>query len=188
MSNYKLGNAGKYRFQLPESKQPVEKEKSFMSRSWLMRKPKVVSQEVENKGEIGIEENGGRGGGGGGSGGGEMGFVEARRSVSHVETNLASVVSFLQVRVLVADMPSFMQVHAFRCARRTYDSLEKFSAKHMAYNIKKEFDKVHGPAWHCIVGSSFGSFVTHSTGCFLYFSMDKLYILMFRTKIQKAAD
>ncbi|KAM4133112.1 hypothetical protein ACJW30_01G304100 [Castanea mollissima] len=115
-------------------------------------------------------------------------IVEARKSVSHVETNLASVATFLQVKVLVSDMPEFMQVHAFRCARRTHDSLEKFSSKHMAFNMKKEFDKVYGPAWHCIVGSSFGSFVTHSTGCFLYFSMDKLYILLFKTKIQKALD
>ncbi|XP_002524465.3 uncharacterized protein LOC8275857 [Ricinus communis] len=113
-------------------------------------------------------------------------MVEARKSVSHVETNLASVASFLQVKVLVTDMPGFMQIHAFRCARRTYDSLDKFSSKHIAYNIKKEFDKVYGPAWHCIVGSSFGSFVTHSTGCFLYFSMEKLYILVFKTKVQKA--
>lgn len=45
---------------------------------------------------------------------------------------------------------------------------------------------MYGPAWHCIVGSGFGSFVTHSTGCFLYFSMEKLCILLFRTKIQKA--
>ncbi|KAK8501349.1 hypothetical protein V6N13_027047 [Hibiscus sabdariffa] len=67
--------------------------------------------------------------------------VEGRKSVSHVETNLASVISFLQVKVLVSDMPGFMQVHAFRCARRTYDSLEKFSSRHMAYNIKKVCSK-----------------------------------------------
>ncbi|XP_059637994.1 uncharacterized protein LOC132279938 [Cornus florida] len=114
--------------------------------------------------------------------------MEGRKSVSQVETNVASVAAFLQVKVLVTDMPGLMQVHAFRCARRTYDSLEKFSPKHMAYNIKKEFDKVYGPAWHCIVGSSFGSFVTHSTGCFLYFSMEKLYILVFKTKIQRALE
>ncbi|OMP09129.1 putative axonemal dynein light chain [Corchorus olitorius] len=77
----------------------------------------------------------GAGGGGGGGGGGKL--VEGRKSVSHVETNLPSVVSFLQVKVLVSDMPGFMQVHAFRCARRTYDSLEKFSPRHMAYNMKK---------------------------------------------------
>ncbi|GMQ06985.1 hypothetical protein CsSME_00051366 [Camellia sinensis var. sinensis] len=115
--------------------------------------------------------------------------IEARKSVSHVETtNVAAAAAFLQVKVLVTDMPGFMQVQAFRCARRTYDSLEKFSSKHMAYNMKKEFDKVYGPAWHCIVGSSFGSFVTHSTGCFLYFSMEKLYILIFKTKVQRALD
>lgn len=51
----------------------------------------------------------------------------------------------------------------------------------------QEFDGVYGPAWHCIVGTSFGSFVTHSVGGFLYFSMDqKLYILLFKTAVQKA--
>ncbi|PHT51587.1 Dynein light chain 1, cytoplasmic [Capsicum baccatum] len=87
-----------------------------------------------------------------------------RKSVTNVELNVASMAAILQVKVLVTDMPGFMQVHAFKCARNTYDSLEKFSSKHMAYNMKKEFDKVYGPAWHCIVGSSFGSYVTHSTG------------------------
>ncbi|XVF88398.1 hypothetical protein PTKIN_Ptkin19aG0048000 [Pterospermum kingtungense] len=93
-----------------------------------------------------------------------------------------------EVKILVSDMSGFMQVHAFRCARRTYDSLEKFSSIHMAYNMMKELDKVYGPAWHCIVGSNFGSFVTHSTGCFLYFSKEKLYILVFKTEVQRLAN
>lgn len=50
---------------------------------------------------------------------------------------------------------------------------------------KQEFDKVYGPTWHCIVGTSFGSFVTHSRGCFLYFSMDKIIVMLFKTKIRK---
>ncbi|KAL9443404.1 hypothetical protein AB3S75_016710 [Citrus x aurantiifolia] len=150
---------------------------------------------LKNLGAFEQIANGGRrsvDGGGGGGGRGINNYAEARKSVSHVETNLgtnlASVISFLQVKVLACDMPGFMQVHAFRCARTTYDSLEKFSSKHIAFNIKKEFDKVYGPAWHCIVGSGFGSYVTHSTGCFLYFSMEKLYILVFQTKVQKALD
>ncbi|KAK2646011.1 hypothetical protein Ddye_021206 [Dipteronia dyeriana] len=118
--------------------------------------------------------------------GGRRSVCKGRKSLSSVETNLGSVIGFLQVKVLVSDMPPFMQAHAFRCARTTYDSLEKFSSKHIAYNMKKEFDKVYGPAWHCIVGSSFGSFVTHSTGCFLYFQLEKLYILLFKTKVLKA--
>ncbi|XP_010493113.1 PREDICTED: uncharacterized protein LOC104770391 isoform X1 [Camelina sativa] len=116
---------------------------------------------------------------------------EGRKSVSHVEKDtaarIAAAAEMLTVRILAADMPGFMQAHAFRCARMTLDSLEKFSSKHMAFNLKKEFDKGYGPAWHCIVGSSFGSFVTHSTGCFIYFSMDKLYILLFKTKVRPAS-
>ncbi|KAI3781904.1 hypothetical protein L2E82_11932 [Cichorium intybus] len=112
-----------------------------------------------------------------------------RRSVGNAAEmgmgNVGPAAALLQVRVLVTDMPAFMQVHAFRCARQTFDSLEKFSPKQIALNLKKEFDKVYGPAWHCIVGSNFGSFVTHATGCFLYFSMENLYILVFKTKVKR---
>lgn len=48
----------------------------------------------------------------------------------------------------------------------------------------QEFDSSYGPAWHCIVGTSFGSYVTHSTGGFLYFSIDKVYILLFKTAVE----
>ncbi|KAL5975293.1 hypothetical protein ACLOJK_031972 [Asimina triloba] len=63
--------------------------------------------------------------------------VEGRKSVSHVESNVASVAAFLHVKVVSSDMPDSMKVHAFRCARRTYDGLEKFSSKHLAYAMKK---------------------------------------------------
>ncbi|KAJ0495906.1 putative dynein ATPase [Helianthus annuus] len=124
-----------------------------------------------------------------GTGEGRKPAVAGRRSAENraemVMVDVGMVAELLRVRVLVTDMPGFMQVHAFRCARQTLGTLEKFSPKQVAFNIKKEFDKVYGPAWHCIVGSSFGSFVTHATGCFLYFSMEKLYILVFKTKVQK---
>lgn len=51
----------------------------------------------------------------------------------------------------------------------------------------QEFDTAYGPAWHCIVGTSFGSYVTHSLGGFLYFSVDKAYILLFRTAVEPLA-
>lgn len=92
-----------------------------MSRSWGRRKSSTRNEiEHARRGEAEVGN-----------------LVEARKSVSHLETNLPSVAAFLQVKVLATDMPEFMQVHAFRCARRTYDSLEKFSTKHMAYNMKK---------------------------------------------------
>lgn len=107
------------------------------------------------------------------------------RSV-HVETRIAeSVAESVNARVKAADMPSEMQVHAFRCARMACDSQScSFSSKQLAFTIKKEFDKAYGPAWHCIVGTNFGSFVTHSVGGFLYFSIDKISILLFKTTVE----
>lgn len=107
------------------------------------------------------------------------------RSV-HVEIHIAeSVAESVNARVKAADMPSEMQVHAFRCARMACDSQSgSFSSKQLAFAIKKEFDKTYGPAWHCIVGTNFGSFVTHSVGGFLYFSIDKVSILLFKTAVE----
>lgn len=50
----------------------------------------------------------------------------------------------------------------------------------------QEFDSAYGPAWHCVVGKSFGSFVTHSPGGFVYFSLDDslLSVLLFKTEVQ----
>ncbi|KAL9434320.1 hypothetical protein AB3S75_029036 [Citrus x aurantiifolia] len=117
----------------------------------------------------------------------ELADVLARRSFCGSRVELGDVLASCGVKIVSVDMPPFMQIHAVDCARKTYDSLEKFTAKTLALTLKKEFDEVYGPAWHCIVGTSFGSFVTHSVGGFLYFSMDqKLYILLFKTTVQRA--
>nr|XP_043618156.1 uncharacterized protein LOC122589892 [Erigeron canadensis] len=108
-----------------------------------------------------------------------------RRSCGYVE--MADFLAYNGVKVVSTDMPSFMQIHAVDVTRKTYDSLEKFTAKTLALTLKKEFDGTYGPSWHCIVGLSFGSFVTHSVGGFLYFSMDqKLFVLLFKTSVRKA--
>ncbi|KAJ0981293.1 hypothetical protein J5N97_009548 [Dioscorea zingiberensis] len=88
------------------------------------------------------------------------------------------------VRVRAADMPPALQRRAFRCAREVLASMPKLDSKRLALTLKKEFDTSYGPAWHCIVGTSFGSYVTHSLGGFLYFSVDKVYILLFRTVVE----
>ncbi|XP_042504255.1 dynein light chain, cytoplasmic-like isoform X2 [Macadamia integrifolia] len=91
----------------------------------------------------------------------------------------------LNIRVRAADMPVALQHRAFRCARDTLDSMpKKLDSKRLALALKKEFDTSYGPAWHCIVGTSFGSYVTHSLGGFLYFSIDKVYILLFKTAVE----
>ncbi|MCD7459612.1 hypothetical protein HAX54_041457 [Datura stramonium] len=112
---------------------------------------------------------------------------DRRKSFCCSQTELADFFSCSGVKVVSVDMPPFMQIHAVDFARKTHDSLEKFSSKSLGFSLKKEFDGVYGPAWHCIVGTSFGSFVTHSVGGFIYFSMDhKLYVLLFKTTVQRA--
>ena len=58
-----------------------------------------------------------------------------------------------------ADMPDDLQMAAFQLA---HDALAKFETERdIAQEIKKAFDEQHGATWHCVVGKSFGSFVTH---------------------------
>ena len=46
-------------------------------------------------------------------------------------------------------------------------ALEKYNIeKDIAAQIKKEFDRKHGPTWHVVVGKNFGSYVTHGTFTF----------------------
>lgn len=41
-------------------------------------------------------------------------------------------------------------------------ALEQYNIeKDIAAQIKKEFDRRHGPTWHVVVGKNFGSYVTH---------------------------
>ena len=57
------------------------------------------------------------------------------------------------------DMSEEMQQDAVDIASA---ALEKYNIeKDIAANIKKEFDKRHGPTWHVVVGKNFGSYVTH---------------------------
>ena len=46
--------------------------------------------------------------------------------------------------------------------------------------IKTEFDKKHNPSWHCIVGRSFGSYVTYEMKHCIYFYRSKTAILLWR--------
>lgn len=76
-------------------------------------------------------------------------------------------------------------------------ALEKFTLeKDIAAHIKREFDKKHGPMWHCVVGRHFGSYVTHGkslkslqtrliasleTKHFIYFYLGTMAVLLFKS-------
>nr|CDS16710.1 dynein light chain [Echinococcus granulosus] len=77
------------------------------------------------------------------------------------------------------DMPIEMQQHALTCAR---DAMSEFRIeKDIAIYIKTEFDKMYKPTWHCIVGSSYGSYVSHESKHFINFCLGEVGILLFKS-------
>ncbi|KAJ0726954.1 putative dynein ATPase [Helianthus annuus] len=96
----------------------------------------------------------------------------------------------LNIKVKASDMSIVLQNKAFECAKHHIGSSGngiKIDSKRLALALKKEFDTSYGPAWHCIVGTNFGSYVTHSVGGFLYFSINKVYVLLFKTSVEPMA-
>ncbi|RZB64701.1 Dynein light chain 2, cytoplasmic isoform B [Glycine soja] len=60
-----------------------------------------------------------------------------------------------KVIIKSADMIPDMQKEAVDIAVAAF---ERYNVeKDVAEQIKKEFDKRHGPTWHCIVGRNFGN-------------------------------
>ncbi|XP_027167292.1 uncharacterized protein LOC113767408 [Coffea eugenioides] len=169
-SGAREGAAQKKEEEFYDGRRGVKKAYGLMSKSLELEKPNQATPSCEmNRPCISLAVNG------------------RRKSFCCSQAELADFFCCTGVKVVAVDMPPFMQIHAVDCARKARDSLEKFTSKTLAFTLKKEFDGVYGPAWHCIVGTSFGSFVTHSVGGFMYFSMDqKLYILLFKTTVQRA--
>ncbi|CAN1775212.1 Dynein light chain LC6, flagellar outer arm [Linum perenne] len=102
----------------------------------------------------------------------------------------------LEGKAVVAetDMLQTMQDDAVHLAAKALDFFDVTEPTEIARFIKKilsvnwvcldwaqEFDRVYGGGgWMCIVGTDFGSFVTHCSGCFIHFHIGSLAILLFR--------
>ncbi|KAK3041682.1 hypothetical protein RJ639_001492 [Escallonia herrerae] len=78
------------------------------------------------------------------------------------------------------DMPVKMQSHAMAVASQALDLYDVSDSTSIAAHIKKEFDKIYGCGWQCVVGSDFSCFFTHSQGTFIYFALEKLNFLIFK--------
>lgn len=51
----------------------------------------------------------------------------------------------------------------------------------IAADIQQSFEKKHNTFWHVIVGDNFGSFVTHENKSFIFFEINGLSILIFKS-------
>jgi len=78
------------------------------------------------------------------------------------------------------DMPQVMQSHAMRVATEALDLHDINDCKDIACYIKTQFDKSYGPGWQCIAGTSFGSYITHSSGSFIHFCLGRLAVMLFK--------
>ncbi|KVH88615.1 dynein light chain 1, cytoplasmic-like [Cynara cardunculus var. scolymus] len=90
-----------------------------------------------------------------------------------------STSSSRKVIIKSADMKEEMQNEAVNIAISAFENCSV--EKDVAEQIKKEFDKNHGPTWHCIVGKNFGSYVTHETNHFVYFYLESKAVLLFKS-------
>lgn len=79
------------------------------------------------------------------------------------------------------DMPDEMK-EACVAAARTAIKLK--TNRERAEYLKKFFDKTYNQngqgKWHCIVGTDFGSYITHESQNFLFFRLGAYYILIFK--------
>ena len=77
------------------------------------------------------------------------------------------------------DLADDVQEDVFKLARQAVAQAK--THKERAQMMKKAMDKTHGPGkWHVVVGLSFGSYVTHQTGAFAFFSIDGISFLVFK--------
>lgn len=74
-----------------------------------------------------------------------------------------------------------LSVQAFYNA---YEQFQNYNSEFfiaVAEEIKHEFDKQYKPTWHVIVGSNFGSFVTHENKNFVFLEVEGISILIFKS-------
>lgn len=106
--------------------------------------------------------------------------------LSHTNTEMSSRVkadtteasSELKIVLKSSDMEQSKLEKTFQIAK---EAVSRFKLeKDIAAFIKKELDKNFDVYWHCVVGKSFGSYVTHVSGAFAYFYVDKLAVMVFK--------
>ena len=82
------------------------------------------------------------------------------------------------VKVKLIDMEDEMKEDA---VHKAIEAVKEFTTERdIAQHVKVFFDQKYQPAWHCIVGKAFGSFVTHETKCFIFFTINDYTILLWK--------
>jgi dynein light chain LC8-type len=61
-------------------------------------------------------------------------------------------------------------------------AMEKYQIeKDIATEVKKKSDEKFGGTWHVVVGRNFGCSITHDTRYVLFFQIDLMHVMMFKS-------
>ncbi|GMM38398.1 dynein light chain [Saccharomycopsis crataegensis] len=86
-----------------------------------------------------------------------------------------------QKRVIKSvDMSQELQDYVFDKIAELSKDGEK-PEKEVASLLKKDLDENQGHVWHVIVGTDFGSYITHEAGKFIYFYIGERAYMVFKT-------
>lgn len=62
------------------------------------------------------------------------------------------------------------------------EALDKFQIeKDMATHVKKKCDEQFGGTWHVVIGKNFGCSITHHTKYVLFFKIDLMHVIIFKS-------
>ena len=82
--------------------------------------------------------------------------------------------------VKISAMPADIEQDCVDCAS---EALRRFTEQRaMAQWMKRELDRKYTPVWHVIVGHEFGSYVSHDDKNLVYFFINDVGFLVWRTK------
>ncbi|VDP66402.1 unnamed protein product [Echinostoma caproni] len=76
------------------------------------------------------------------------------------------------------EMNEAMLDYALETTRKAFERYNTDSD--IAQYIKKEFDSHYDSTWHCVVGKTYGSFVSYEIGNFLDFVFNDKAVLLFK--------
>lgn len=76
------------------------------------------------------------------------------------------------------EMPLDMAEDILQCAVKAFQELR--TEREIGAAIKRYADSTYTPTWNCIVGKSFGSFVTHETKRYIQFTIGHMSILVWK--------
>jgi dynein light chain LC8-type len=87
-------------------------------------------------------------------------------------------------QIFAEDMTEDWSKDAIKAARDAFAQTIPGADVHAAIAdlIRKKFDRDHDKGWNCIVGRSFGAYVTHEIKTYMYFSVQPgTYVLLWKS-------